>query len=408
MVKEKPIIRETQIETQKEIVAYTGDPVFRNASYRCCPHCNSSNSKKNGKDGKGRIRWLCECKKSFVVNWKVWNLDKLFSDFFEEGFTNARRASSIQCKGRIHRKLLSDKEIQQYIDSSIIETTLDKSYSDDEKDRYTFIKACIMADKKDSEEASQVHDSWYFLLNTYNSDVTYVLDHYCYILIRKYNFDFSKRQNLQKPLLTCDKCGTSDLSTHGFNNNAKRRIKCNLCKKISIIRVSNLISQFEFASLCEMYLQDYTKDKDLIASITETLQYNFAFLSKSKAFDGLMARQAVITYNLKEQIFKAFIGLELIRRYKTVDQSTLNLLTGDSYLGSKINREGYLKVSDGTLYPWSPKNIDDILRINYAKSEEEYKFKNVECELAAHLHNVNSDTFYDWKSRSSVTFDQLL
>ena len=408
MFEEKPKFRETEIETQKKVVAYAGDSTFHNASYRHCPYCNSSNSKRNGKDNKGRIRWLCKCKKSFIINWKVWDLNKLFSHFFEEGFISAGRHASVQYKERIYSKLLVDKEIQKYIDSAIIETTLDKSYSDDEKDRYIFIQACIMADKKDSAEASQIHDSWYFLLNTYNSDVSYILDQYCYTLVRKYNFDFSKRQNLQKPLLVCDKCGTNNLSTHGFNNNGRRRIKCNSCKKISVIRVSNLISLSEFSSLCELYLQDYTKDKDLVGSITETLQYNFTFLSKSKEFDRLMARQSVITYNLKEQMFKAFIGMELMRIKKNLTQVALDLLTSDTFLGSKIDSEGYLKISDGALSRWSPNTIDDILRIDYVKTEEEYKFRNIECEIAAHLHNLNSDIFYDWKGRSSVTFNQLL
>ena len=74
-------------------------------------------------------------------------------------------------------------------------------------------------------------------------------------------------------------------------------------------------------------------------------------------------------------------------------------------LRSKIDNEGYLKTSKDSFYSWIPKHIDDILKIEHAKSEEDYKFKNIECEIAAHLHD--SVSFYDWKSRSSVIYNQV-
>jgi len=56
-----------------------------------------------------------------------------------------------------------------------------------------------------------------------------------------------------------------------------------------------------------------------------------------------------------------------------------------------------------------PKGIYCLLEIEHVKSEEDYRFNNIECEIAAHMHNSDSDCdFYDWKSRSSVVYDQLL
>ncbi|QSZ42842.1 hypothetical protein GJV85_12225 [Sulfurimonas aquatica] len=330
----------------------------------------------------------------------------MFSEFFEDGFIDHGREVSIQYKNRILKMIQNNKKVHEYIDSSIIETDTDKSYSDNEKDRYTFIQACIQADRIDSDEASKVKDSWHFLLNKYDGDVTYILAGYCYRLIRKYNMHLSSRQNLEKPLLHCDKCGMSDLSTHGFNNDVRRRIKCNYCKKTSVIRVSHLISQSEFIHLCNIYLQGHTRDQNLIELLTQRLLHNFIILSKSKMFDKLMLRQPVITYSLKEEMFKAFIGMEIIRVQKRRDQSFVDRLTSRPYLNSKIDNEGYLKGSKSTFYLWEPKHIDEILKIEHAKSVEDYKFKNIECEMAAHTHGSHSE-FYDWKTRSSVIYNQL-
>lgn len=406
---EKLTFRELKIQPQNNRGAYTGDPLFHQASFRRCPHCYSKNCKRNGKDTKGRIRRLCECGKSFTVNWKVWNLDKLFSTFFEEGFNNYKRKSSIQYRDRIWKRMLNNKKVHEYIDSAIMETDAEKSYSDDEKDRYTFVQACIMADKIDSDEASKHKDSWYFLLNKNDGDVTYILEGYCYRLIRKYNIDLSSRQNLKIPLLHCNKCGMSDISTHGFNNNARRRIKCNNCGKTSVIRGSNLISESEFTLLCTSYLQGFTRDQNLIISMTKKLHHNFIFLSKSKEFDKLMLRQPVITHSLKEEMFKAFIGMEMVRVLKKSYQIILDMIINAYDLSFKEDNEGYLKVPKNKLDILMPKEIYSFLKIEHVKSEEDYKFKNIECEIAAHMHDSDSGCdFYDWKSRSSVVYDQLL
>jgi len=402
---EKPIDRAVENRAQKQIVAYTGDRIFQKATYRCCPQCKTKNCRRNGKDNKKRIRRRCKCGRSFVIDWKVWNLAKLFSEVFEDGFMRSGRQSSIQYKQRIWQRLIDDTDIQEYINSAIIEITLDKAYSDDAKDEYVFVQACIMADKKDCEYAGKFKDSWYFLLNKYDMDVTYYLEYYCYILIRKHNIDISKRQNLEKPLLRCSECGADDISTYGFNNNSRRRIKCNVCSEISIVRAANLISQVELSDFCHIYLENYTRDQTLIESITKTLQHNFSYVSKSKDFDRLMARQSVITYELKEQVMKAFIGIEILSRKKNLQKSYWNDFINALQLDSQTDSEGYLIVAKDTFYSWIPKHIDDLLQLSLAQNEEEYKFNNIEYEIAAHLHDTQ--TFYDWKTRSTVAFEKL-
>ncbi len=400
-----PISRGKVLKTQKQGVAYAGDKIFQKATYRHCPYCNTKNSKRNGTDSKERIRRKCTCGKSFIVDWRVWNLEKLFSELFEDGFRGCERHASIQYKQRIWQKLIEDGEIHEYINNYIMETTIDKSYSDDEKDKRIFIQACIKADQKDSYEISKIHDSWYFLLNVYNPDVSYTLENYCYILIRKHNFVFSKRQELQRPLLRCNQCGMSDLSTHGFNNNGRRRIKCNYCQKVSVIRVSHLISQTDLANFCNSYFQNFTRDQGLIQSITQTLQHNFTYISKSKEFDRLMVKQPVITYELKEEMMKAYVGAEVLRATRNLNHETWDALMSLFNFKDKIDTNGYLQLKNNTLYPLSPKDIYVFNRISNVENTQEYTLDNVFYEMAAHLHG--EDTFYDWQSRSAAVFYQL-
>ena len=200
----------------------------------------------------------------------------------------------------------------------------------------------------------------------------------------------------------------SDVSTYGFNNNARRRIKCNYCERITVVRVANLITHSELTNFCHEYLKNYTRDFSIVESITDVLLYNFTLLKTSKDFDRLMARQSVLTYSVKEHIMKAFIGIEIMRtkinKWKSYDDFYDTMMSALDFK-NQMDNEGYLKVSKGVFYSWVPKHIDDLLQIEYTKSEEEYKFEDVVYEMAAHLHD--EEVFYDWKSRSLFIFDEI-
>ena len=153
--------------------------------------------------------------------------------------------------------------------------------------------------------------------------MTYILRHYNIILVRKHDFKLSKQQNLKKPLLHCSKCGSSSLSTHGFNNNARRRIRCHNCKKVSVVRVRNLITEDEFSSFLHAFFQERTEDQDLIAELTRNLKHDYYKISISRHFESLLAEQKIITHQLKEDIFHAFIAIEYLR---TIPKEILDIL----------------------------------------------------------------------------------
>ena len=398
-----PVFRGQLAQQQKQAGAYTPVGIFNLSNYRRCPKCLSKHVKRNGKEKKyNKQRYLCnKCRKSFVIDYRSVDIEKLFSEMYDICFEDV--PCMLSTKYRKVRALQENREVQKLFNEIVAETTSDKGFPDDERDQYAFRAACELADKLDWEEIEEFQDSWHYFLNYYDNDVTYILGHQNIILVRQHDFKLSKLQNLKKPLLHCSKCGSASLSTHGFNNNARRRIRCRNCKKVSVIRVKNLITEDEFLSFLHAYLQERTDDKDLIEELTRNLKHDYYKISISRHFESLLSEQKIITHQLKEDIFNAFIAVEYLR---TLPKDILNILL--------INIE-YGKLYDSfrpmPLIP-NEKNFASMSQMfckSFTELETVADIKDVEFnhlfyqEAAA----ISSSGFHDWRSRADTVYEEL-
>jgi len=348
-------------------------------------------------------RYLCrECNKSFVIDYRSVDIEKLFSEMYDIIFEDKPYMQNT--KYRKVRALQENRKVQKLFNEIVAETTSDKSWSDDERDQYAFRAACELADKMDWEEIDEFQDSWYYFLNHYNTDVTYILRYNNSRLVRKHDFKLSKLQNLKKPLLHCSKCGSSSLSTHGFNNNARRRIRCHNCKKVSVVRVRNLITEDEFSSFLHAFFQERTEDQDLIAELTRNLKHDYYKISMSRHFESLLAEQKIITHQLKEDIFHAFISVEYLR---TLPKDIL-----DIFLISIEYGKLYDSFNPIPLIP-NEKNFASMSQIfceNFTGLEtvadmKEVEFNHLFYQEAAAIY---SSGFHDWRSRADTVYEELL
>jgi transcription elongation factor Elf1 len=290
----------------------------------------------------------------------------------------------------------------------IEENSSDKSFSDDEKDIHAMRIACRRIDYLDMKHIKKHHDSWYYLMNIYDMDVTYRLDYINWILVRDYNMALSKRQRIKNPLLHCYICGSSDLSTYGFNNNGRRRIKCNKCKKISVIKMRHFITEADVRSFLLDLFKDKFKNKSDITSLTEQMCADFSMVLHSYHFEELLSEQKVITHALKNDIIYAFFVSQVFRLYEK--RNTLDLVF-------RVN--GYHKYTDCYQHiPLLPKEHKEIITarnmefnlsrslklVAPIRSTEEVKRNRLFYQVSAAYY---TDDFYGWEKRVDKVFEEL-
>jgi len=347
-------------------------------------------------------RYLCrECNKSFVIDYRSVDIEKLFSEMYDILFED--KSCMLSTKYRKVRALQENREIQKLFNEIVAETTSDKGFPDDERDQYAFRAACELADTLDWEEIDEFQDSWHYLLNHYNTDVTYILRHNNRMLVRKHDFKLSKQQNLTKPLLHCSKCGSSSLSTHGFNNNGRRRILCHNCRKISVIRVKNLITEDEFLSFLHAYFQERTEDQDLIEELTRNLKHDYYKISISRHFESLLAEQKIITHQLKEDIFYAFIAVEYLR---TIPKDVLEIIP--YVMGLEKLYDTYKHIpclpDEKNLMQMSQKFYESFTELETVLDTKDVEFSRVLYQTSAAMHTSG---FHDWRSRADTVYKEL-
>ena len=398
-----PVFRGQIVQQQKEVGAYTPEGIFKISTYRRCPKCLSKHVKRNGKEKKyNKQRYLCrECNKSFVIDYRSVDIEKLFSEMYDILFEDT--PCMLSTRYRKVRALQENREVQKLFNEIVAETTSDKGFPDDERDQYAFRAACELADALDWEEIYKFQDSWHYFLNQYNSDVTYILEHNNIILVRKHDFKLSKHQNLKKPLLHCSKCGSPALSTYGFNNNARRRIRCKNCKKISVVRVKNLITEDEFSSFLHAYFQERTDDQGLIEELTRKLKNDYSKISISRHFESLLAEQQIITHQLKEDIFNAFIAVEYLR---TIPKEVLDIIP--SIMGLETFYDTYKHIpclpDEQNLLVMSQKFYESFTELETVLDMKDVEFSRVIYQTSAAMHTSG---FHDWRSRADTVYEEL-
>jgi len=279
-----PIIREDPNMQQELGSAYTPAHYFEASTFRFCPSCYFKEVMGYGKDKKGRQRYKCKhCNKVFIVNSEVIDIVLLFIMNYDTSFQD--EPHMLSTRSRKFQQMNTPEAKKMF--SEIIEEIGDYRWcSDDEKDIYAMKIVCRRMDYLDAKNIKQYHDSWYYLLNYYNTDVTYKLDFVNWCLVRDNGMHLSKRQNIENPLLYCNSCGSSDISTHGFNNNARRRIKCNDCKKIGVIRIKNLVREVDLILFLRRFLKDKIDNDVVVKRIIEKMCDDFDLVVYSHHFEA--------------------------------------------------------------------------------------------------------------------------
>jgi len=307
--------RQNQEEPHKQEVSYTPVGVMKNSTYRHCPACHSKKVKRNGKSRpSGKYRYLCKsCKKNFTITIDAIDIARLFEEEYDAYYQDIPYMHTT--KYRKIRALKENKEVRNLFNEIIAEYSIDQGFPDDERDRLAFYKSCELASKLDRKEIEKYSDSWHYLMNSYSGDVAYYLEYYNNHMACKYDLSPSRVQNTDRPLLHCDQCGSTDIVRQGFNNNGRRRIKCDKCKKISVIRVRHLLTQQEFVSFLQSFFSKKTHDQKLIELLTEKMSNDYHKISISHHFESLLSEQMVITHKLKKDIFNAFIAAEYLRTF---------------------------------------------------------------------------------------------
>ena len=400
-----PIFREAEkdqvIEPRKQRLAYAPEGVFKNSTYRGCPVCYSKDVKRNGKNGyNGKCRYLCKsCNKSFTINIDAINIKQMFAEVYDSHYKDL--PSMLNTKYRKERALSENKKIRQVFNQIVAEYNTDKELLCDEKDKLAFYQACELADRLDAREIEKYLDSWYYLLNRYNTDVTYYTEYYNWMLVRRYDKKLSHRQNISVPLLHCATCGSSDISTHGFNNNGRRRIKCNTCSNKSLIRVNNIVKESDAYTFFRKYLEQYTKDLEVINELTDKMVENFSFISITKHFDTLLAEQMIITHQTKNKILLASIGVQILMKSKT--RGLYDTYVSIIGLDENLNLASQLKPEDAKLLTYlKPMDIYELENILPVSSKEEVTHDHTFYQLAAVIHEPN---FYEWEEQLKESYD---
>ncbi len=396
-----PIFREQTPKPHKHGSAYAPEGIFKNSTYRRCPKCHSRDAIGHGKSRKyGKHRYKCkECGITFSITIDSIDTEKLFADVYDMAFKDQPHMLNI--KYRIRRMFESNKKVRKFF-SEIITYNINKDSSDDERDRYTFLRACKLADTLDQQEIDRYLDSWYYLANYNNGDVTYKLRYYNTILVRHFDLKLSKIQEIPKPLLHCSTCGSDDLRTYGFNNNGRRRIQCLKCKRISVIWIKNLITQEEFELMLQAYFKDQIDSEKVIQELTERLKDDYSKISVSRHFEALLAEQVVITHQLKQDLFNAFIATEYLR---TIQKDILSMIFTSAEYTSFYN--SYKQIPN---LPRS-KNIIGMHRMFHKNlirlqdvTEDAVKYNRLFYQVSASMLNSH---FHDWQHKTDKTFEQI-
>lgn len=398
-----PKYREIQTKPHKQGVAYAPEGIFKNSTYRRCPTCHSKNVKRNGKSRpNGKYRYRCSsCSKNFTINIDAIDIDRLFMDAYDDYYRDIPYMHNT--KYRKIRALKENKEVRNCFNKIVEEYQVDQGYPDDEKDVYAFHVACKLATKLDRQEIDKYCDSWCYLANYNDGDLTYWLKFYNNHLACRYDVAPSRVQNLEQPLLHCDKCGGTAIVRQGFNNNGRRRIKCNDCKKVSVIRVKHLITQQEFESFLQSFFAERTHDQKLINSLIVKMSDDYHNISISHHFEALLSEQMVITYKLKEDIFNAFIATEYLRTFPELMLEYLFML--NEYEDLYNSYQQIPSLPDKT-------NLIKENQMCYEKLKDlpdQIEDKEVSCtrlfyQVAAAMHTPN---FHDWHHRAERAFEEL-
>ena len=398
-----PLDREIQTEPHKPRVAYAPVGTFENSTYRRCPHCHSRRVKRNGKSRSGgKYRYRCNsCRRHFTMNIDAVDIARLFREEYDSYYKDIPYMETT--KYRKIRALKENKEVRNLFNEIIAEYSMDKSFSDNERDILAFHKACELASALDQKEIDKHLDSWYFLANYNYGDLTYHLSFYNNHLAVRYDVANSRVQNLNKPLLHCSQCGSSHISRYGFNNNGRRRIKCNSCNKVSVIHVKHLLTQKEFLSFLNAYFAKRTENKSLIEELTEKMNNDYHKIRTSHHFESLLSEQMVITHSLKEDIFNAFIAAEYLR---TMPKEGLQKVLKHLKHMANYNSCGQIEsLSDKQiLISQAPIFYKDLHRLPDNVEAEDLKQSRLFYQVAAAMHTSH---FNGWKHRAELTFEEL-
>ena len=144
-----PIDREIQIEPHIQRVAYAPEGTLGDSTYRRCSHCFSKNVKRNGKSRPGgKYRYVCNsCKKHFTININAIDIDRLFSEEYDDYYQDTPYMETT--KYRKVRAMKENKEVRNLFNEMVAEYSIDKSFSDDERDILAFHKSCELASELD-------------------------------------------------------------------------------------------------------------------------------------------------------------------------------------------------------------------------------------------------------------------
>ena len=400
-----PTYREKSREQQERTGAYTPVHMFEDLLYRHCPRCHSKHCKKNGRSESGRQRYLCKhCDKGFIVTMEAVDTETMFREYYDDYFKD-KRPDMVNAKHPIMHTFYNDERVKVWFKKCIseVEYCNDPDLID-EQDFLAFVKSCELAARINDAKASRHKDSWMFLLNNHNGDVIYSTENYAYTLAYRYGVKLSARQLEEGvSILRCDKCGSQDLSKHGFNNTGRRRIKCNACGHRSVIRAAHIVSESDLIGFCKNYFATLTRDEELIGTITKKMVSAFRAISKSRSFNRLVSMQDVITPYTKERILRAFLGVQIARGLHRSD--TFDLLERNMDLKDKISASGRLEnVNIDILQSLVPVNMDFFVFAPDIDSEEDIKLGDITYQFGAQIIDHN---FYDCQEHIDRSYEEM-
>ncbi len=280
--------------------------------YFFCPKCKSDKFRKAGTiKGSNRQRYRCEkCDKSFSLSTKVIDVELLFELYYDEQHQD--QEYMLSTRYRKERESKTDSRYKTFFDGRLKQLDFEGKHDVDELIKIAFRDTNVYMDNLEQRVLAGQQDSFSFFLNHEYSDEGYYTKHEHYMLVRKHDIDNYAQQNHLYPLFFCE-CGSVDLRRHGSNNNGRRRLKCQICKKIFLIGLQNIMHKSYFET---MFKELFTKIVPKFPLLEELIEQMYDDLYHTKFytyFENLVYNLDLITYRTKLYIVMLFVNMQYYR-----------------------------------------------------------------------------------------------
>ena len=221
-----------------------------------CPHCKRGISHHeiicSGGKGTSSPRYWCKaCRKKWSVGHKSINWQIHFGRLYSIHFTKPYEKSAIRARyGDFMTKTfqrLFDSRLRHYRETaSSLEHTIKNAFIDTIKELHSKTKKRLGRDNR---------DNWDIIINHFDGEKSYDLD---FKLFKAENagMTFSKKQDMEHPLIHCHKCGGCSIIRYGFSPAGRRRFFCKDCEISFVLRAVHL---FSFSYVKERLIEIYTR-----------------------------------------------------------------------------------------------------------------------------------------------------